>query len=66
MSETRPSETQQEANERMEEALGQALKWFVGDHSEVVIHRYAVDASDRPMERRNASVVGEEAKASSS
>mgnify|MGYP001330350126 CR=1 FL=1 len=35
----KPTETQQEANERMEEALGQALRWIVGDRSGIVVHR---------------------------
>lgn len=37
MAETKRTETQAEANERMEEALGQTLKWIVGDTSEVTI-----------------------------
>lgn len=47
-----PIETQEEADARLLESLEQARKWFEGDDSEVVVHRFTVAVPDIAKLRR--------------
>lgn len=47
-----PIETQEEADAHLLESLEQARKWFEGDDSKVVVHRFSVTVPDIAKLRR--------------